>query len=349
MDINKITNRTIFRILAMISAFLILALLVHRAERPLIWLASAFFLALALNPGVEWLARFMPRRSRGLASGVVFAVAIFLIVFTALTLVPSLISQTQSLVRDIPGLLEAIRSSNSPVGQIIDRYNLLPQIMNFEQQLSHQLSGVGGSIFNVARSFFSSVVALLTTLVLTFFMLVEGPDWAKVFWASQPEGKRQHRRQLADKMYLAMTGYVTGNLLTSLIAAIVSAVVMAIVGLPFAIPLGILVGVFDLIPLVGATLGSVVVILIALFHSLTAGVVMLVFFVLYQQLENHVLQPLVYSRTVKMSPLAVLISGIIGATLGGLVGALVAIPIAASLQILIKDYYYRYRNDKPKA
>jgi predicted PurR-regulated permease PerM len=343
MDINKISNRTIFRILAMISAFVGLTLLAYMLRTELVWLAAAFFLAVALNPAVEWLSRYMPKKSRGLAAGVVFLSTILVLGFVMAAVIPPMVTQTQVLIRDFPRYTEQLTQSTGPVGQFVRDHNLQEWIAANQSQILSRASSLTGSVADIARTVVSSVIATLTVLVLTFFMLLEGPHWISLFWRIQPPKRREANQAIAAKMYKAVTGYVNGNLLTSLIAAVCASVALTLVHIPFAIPLGIIVGIFDLLPLVGATLGAVIVILICLFTSVSSAVAMLIFFIIYQQLENHILQPIVYSRTLKMSPLSVMIFALIGVSLGGLLGALIAIPAGASLQIIAKDIYLNRR------
>jgi predicted PurR-regulated permease PerM len=339
MDFNNITNRTVFRILLIISIFGGLIALAFILHRQLVWLAVAFFLAVALNPAVEALALRLPRRSRSLAAGVVFLATLGLLTFMAFSLIPPLVSQSQALFRSLPDLADSLQQAPNWAGEFVRQHNLVAFIKSNQRQILDRVSGLSGSLVGAARTVASSIAATLTVLVLTFFMILEGPYWLRVFWQLQPSTKRRHRQKLAAEMYKSVTGYVTGNLLTSLIAAAATTIVLSVVGMQFAIPLGIVVGILDLLPLIGAILGSVVVVLLTLLYAnTTTAIVVLLFFVLYQQIENHVLQPLVYAKTVKMSPLSVLIAALSGAAAGGLLGALLAIPAAASLQILIKDY-----------
>jgi predicted PurR-regulated permease PerM len=343
MDINNISNRTIFRILAMISAFVGLAWLIYSVHHELVWVVMAFFLAIALNPAVEWLAKRMPKKSRGLAAGLVFFTTLVVLGVVMAAVIPPMVTQTQNLLRDFPHYTDQLTQSSGPIGQFLREHNLQDWVRNNQSQLLSRLSTLTGSIGDVARTVLSSVAATLTTLVLTFFMLLEGPYWINVLWQMQPADKRAKRQELAGKMYKTVTGYVNGNLLTSLVAAVATSIALSIVGIPFAIPLGIVIGIFDLLPLVGATIGALIVVLICLFTSVQSAVAMTIFFIIYQQLENHILQPIVYSKTLKMSPLSVFVAAIFGVALGGIVGALIAIPIAASLQILAKDLYVSRR------
>jgi predicted PurR-regulated permease PerM len=174
---------------------------------------------------------------------------------------------------------------------------------------------------------------------MTFFMLLEGPMWMERIYGLIPESRQPRWRKVGHDVYRTVGGYVTGNLLISLIAGVASGIVLWAAGVPFAVALGLLVALLDLIPLAGATIAAVVCVLVAIAASgTTAAIVVGVFFVAYQQLENHVIQPLVYGRTVQLSPLAVLVSVLVGAQLAGVLGALAAIPVAGTIQVLLVDW-----------
>jgi predicted PurR-regulated permease PerM len=187
------------------------------------------------------------------------------------------------------------------------------------------------------------VVATVTVVFMTFFMLLEGPQWVERFFGLlKPESQPRWRR-VGHDIYRTVGGYVTGNLLISVIAGVSTAIVLVIMGVPYAVALGLIVAILDLIPLAGATIAAIIVGLVAFIHSIPAGIVVVVFFIVYQQIENHVLQPIVYGRTVQLSPLVVLISVLIGAELAGVLGALGAIPAAGALQVLLVDYLQHRR------
>jgi predicted PurR-regulated permease PerM len=339
MNINQVSNRTIFRVLAVTSGFIGLAAMIYLLRRPLVWLVIAFFLAVALNPPVNRIARFMPKRSRGLATGLLLIVILTVMGLLLYALVPALVSQTQSFARDVPGIIERMRESDSALVQSIAQSEPLSELSEIDQsQLLGRLSGLSGSVLDVVRGFFGSVVATLSVLVLTFFMIIEGPSWTELFWRFQDPHRRVQRRKLAGRMAKVVTGYTNGRLIISGIAGGISIIVMTIVGVPYAVPLGIVVGLFGLLPLVGATLGAVVVVLVALINSLADGVIMIIFFAIYQQFENNLIQPYIDSKTVQLSPLSALISAILGISLAGILGALLAIPAGACLQILAKEY-----------
>jgi predicted PurR-regulated permease PerM len=152
-----------------------------------------------------------------------------------------------------------------------------------------------------------------------------------------PEHSQARWRRVGDDVYRTVGGYVTGNILISLIAGASITVVLLIMGVPYAVALGLLVAFLDLIPLAGATIAGVIVAVVAFVHSIPAGIVAVAFFVIYQQIENHFLQPVIYGRTVQLSPLAVLVSVLVGAELAGILGALAAIPVAGAIQVVVRD------------
>jgi predicted PurR-regulated permease PerM len=197
--------------------------------------------------------------------------------------------------------------------------------------------GLSGAALSVTKSVITIVAATVTIVFLTFFMLLEGRDWVERVYSLFPEESRPRWRRVGHDIYRTVGGYVTGNIVISLIAGASITVVLLIMGVPYAVALGLLVAFLDLIPLAGATVAGIVVCIVAFLHTIPAGIVVLVFFVVYQQLENHFLQPVIYGRTVQLSPLAVLVSVLVGAELAGILGALAAIPVAGTIQVLVRD------------
>jgi predicted PurR-regulated permease PerM len=342
MDINQISNRTIFRVLLIISSFIGLVALVWVLRQPLTWVIISFFLAVAIEPAVRNLSRFMPRHSRGLAAATVFLAVIGILSLLMYALVPPLVSQTQSFLNDLPRIVERMRDSDNSMINAIANSDALSNISSDNQgAILQKVSGLGNSLVDVIRNFFGSVVAVLTVITLTFFMVLEGPRWTDIFWRFQPSNKKSERRRIALQMARVVTGYTNGRLIISSIAALVSITAMLLVGVPYPIPLGIIVGLFGLLPLIGATLGAVIVVLVALTTNVSSGVIMAVFFIIYQQFENNIIQPIVDSKTVQISPLTALISALLGINLAGILGALLAIPVGACIQILVREYAHK--------
>jgi predicted PurR-regulated permease PerM len=334
----KISSRQIIKILSLVVLFIVGLALIYKAKDEIIWIGTAFFLAVALNPAVDGISHYMPRKSRGLAITIVALVVVAILTFLVFSFVPPLVNQTESLASNIPNYTNGLVNGHNVIADQIRHFNLVDKVRASQSQVTHYLSTAGGSFFSFLTGLFTSLTAATTILVLSIFMMLEGPKWFDAFWILIPPARRDHTKDLANHMYKAVSGYVNGNLLTSLIAAIATAVVLTIMDVPYAVPLGLLVAIADLVPLVGATIGALVVCAVAFFTSTIAGIVLVAFFLIYQQVENHVLQPIIYGKTVDVSPLTVLVAIILGAAIGGMLGALVAIPVAASLQILIRDY-----------
>jgi predicted PurR-regulated permease PerM len=185
----------------------------------------------------------------------------------------------------------------------------------------------------------SGLFALLTIMVLSFLMLLEAPGIISAFLGLLSPSRALQVRRIGSDVAGAVTGYMAGNLVICLIAGAATWIFLSIVGVPFAGVLGLWVGFADLLPLVGATIGAIPTIAIAFLHSTGAGVAVLIFYIVYQQIENHFLQPVVMSRTVKLNPLGVLLSVLVGVELAGFVGALLAIPAAGAIQVVIRDLW----------
>jgi predicted PurR-regulated permease PerM len=304
----------------------------------LIWVAIALFLAMALNPAVDWVqARGLRRRAA--AVGVVFIGTVLAVIAVGALFVPTLVREANDFADAVPGYVDDLTAGRGPLGFLERDYQIVEKIRDaIEKSGAAGVLGLTGTAVAVTKSVVSAVVAVLTIAFLTLFMLLEGPTWVERLYSLLPERSQPRWRQVGSDVYRTVGGYVTGNLAISVVAGVTSTIVLLILGVPFAVALGLLVAILDLIPLAGATIAALLVSTVGFLHSVTAGIVLIVFFVLYQQFENHVLQPLVYGRTVQLSPLVVLIAVLMGAKLAGVVGALGAIPIAGTIQVILIDW-----------
>jgi predicted PurR-regulated permease PerM len=330
--------RTVLVVLGIIIAAFLLLQVVQAAQGILIWIFVAVFLALALNPAVDALQRRGVRR-RGLAVAIVFVGAIVAIAALAATVVPTIVAQVNDFVDAVPGYVEDLTQGRGRLGFLEREYQITERVREaLSDGGATKVLGLSGTALAVTKGVITAIVATVTIAFLTLFMLLEGPAWMERVYGLLPEEKQPRWRAIGQDIYRTIGGYVTGNLTISLIAGIVSTLVLLVVGVPYAVALGLLVAILDLIPLAGATIAAIVVTTVAFLDTTTSGIVVLVFFVVYQQLENHVLQPIVYGRTVQLSPLAVLIAVLIGAELAGVVGALAAIPVAGAIQVILVDW-----------
>jgi predicted PurR-regulated permease PerM len=338
--------RTVFRVVGILLATAILLEVLWIARHVLSWIFIAIFLSLALNPAVDRLERRIKRRS--IATGIVYITALGAVVGIALVFIPTLVNQVNDFAGKVPDYLNDVTKGRGRLGFLQEKYHLVDKARKaLREGGASKLFGISGTALALAKGVVNAVLATVTIAFMTLFMLLEGPRWVESFFALlRPESRRRWRAVGRD-IYRTVGGYVTGNLLISLIAGILTTIVLLIMGVPYALALGLIVAILDLIPLAGATLAAIIVGAVAFIHSVPAGIVVVVFFVLYQQLENHVIQPVVYGRTVQLSPLAVLISVLIGAQLAGVLGALAAIPVAGSLQVVFLDWLRHKRGEEP--
>jgi predicted PurR-regulated permease PerM len=330
--------RAILVVLGIIVAAIVMIEIVQAAKGILIWIGLAVFFALALNPAVEWLlARGVPRR--GLAVAITVVGAILAIVALAATVVPSLVSEVNDFADAVPGYVEDLTAGRGRLGFLEREYQITERVREaIENGGASRILGLSGTALAIPKGVVMAVVATVTIVFLTVFMLLEGPRWVERFYDLLPADKQTRWRRIGREINRTVAGYVTGNLTISLIAGVVTTIVLSVVGVPYALALGLLVAILDLIPLAGATIAAIAVSTVAFLDSTQSGIIVLVFFILYQQLENHVLQPVVYGRTVQLSPLVVLIAVLIGAELAGVIGALAAIPVAGTIQVIFVDW-----------
>jgi predicted PurR-regulated permease PerM len=327
--------RTILAILGIVLAVAIALQVIWLARQVITWILISLFLALALNPAVNWLQEHGVRR-RGLAAGAAYLGTLAALVGVGALFVPTVVDEANSFARELPNYVEDLSEGRGPLGRLEREYNIVDRVRDqVSEGGASRLLGLSGTAVSLTKSILTAIVAVVTIAFLTFFMLIEGPGWVRRFYALVPDGSRPRVERITNDIYRTIGGYVTGNLFISLIAGVASTIVLLVMGVPYAVALGLLVAILDLVPLAGATLAAILVSTVAFLDSLPAGIVVLAFFIVYQQLENHVIQPVVYSRTVQLSPLAILIAVLIGAKLAGILGALAAIPVAGTVQVLL--------------
>jgi predicted PurR-regulated permease PerM len=330
--------RSVFVILAGALAFIVGVLLFWELRRIVALVVIAAFFATILNPMVDVLTRGLKMR-RGLATSIVFLLGVAAFAGLTYTFVRPIYDAGQSFARDIPGFVERAKTGEGRVGELIKQYNIDEKVAENAPKLQEALRNAGGPAVRTAQRVASGLLALLTILVLSFLMLLEAPGIISAFLGLLSPRRALQVRRIGGDVAGAVTGYMAGNLLICLIAGTATWIFLSVVGVPFAGVLGLWVGFADLLPLVGATIGAIPTIAIAFLHSTGAGIAVLIFYIVYQQIENHFLQPVVMSRTVKLNPLGVLLSVLVGVELAGFVGALLAIPAAGAIQVVIRDLW----------
>ena len=340
--------RTILVVLGITLLVFFALSFVYLAWHVITWILIAIFLALALNPAVEFFERKGIRR--GLAAAVVFMIALAAVGLLGLLVIPPLVAQIRDFIDAVPDFIDELTAGRGPLGFLQDDYQIVDRVRDaIEEQGAGGVLGVAAPAQAIATSVITAVVGFVTIIFLTFFMLLEGRRSVDRFLSLLPENVRPRWERVGNDIYRTVGGYVSGNLFISLIAGTVSAIVLFALGSDYAVALAVVVAIFDLIPLAGATIAAIIVSTVMFIElGWIKGLIVVAFFIGYQQLENHVLQPVIYGRTVQMSPLAVLIAVLIGAELAGVLGALAAIPIAGTLQAIFRELL-RYRKEMAAA
>ena len=296
----------------------------------LVLVVIALFLAVSLDPIVRWLVRRgMPRTT---AVAVVFLTMVVLAVAFVWSVVPPIVDQGGRLIHDLPGYLNRLSEDSQAVRAVTDRYHLTERLSSLASGLPAQLAGGTLGFF---QQFIGTVASTFTVLVLTMYFVADMPRLRTRLVRMFPRPRRRRAAEIVDVMVDKVGGYMIGNILISVFAGSASFVCLKLLGIPFALPLAVTVALADLIPMVGATLGAAVCVIVSLF---TVGlwprtVIVVLFFILYQQVENYLLVPRVFRNTVDMSSAAVLLVALVGGTLLGLAGAVMAIPIAATVKV----------------
>ena len=330
--------RTVLAVLGLVIAVWALLRIVAIARHVVVWFLIALFLALAINPLVEVLQRRGIRR-RGLAATAAVLLVVLSLALIGALFIPTLVRNVNSFADAVPGYVDDVTKGRGRLGFLETKYHIVEKVREqVHKGGAKRLLGLSGAAVAITRGVLNIVIGTITVGFLTFFMLLEGPDWIERLYGLLPPASQPRWRRVGRDIYGTIGGYVTGNLAISLIAGVLTTLVLLVLGVPYAVALGVVVAVLDLIPLAGATIAAIIIGTVALLHSLVAGIVVIAFFIVYQQLENHVLQPLVYGRTVQLSPLVVLLAVLAGAEIAGILGALAAIPVAGALQVLIVDF-----------
>jgi predicted PurR-regulated permease PerM len=317
-----------------VLAVLAAAAAVYTTRAVLVRVLIALFIAISLDPAVRALTRRGVRRS--LAVLVILLVAGGLAAAFLVSVIPAMVHQFQSLVHDFPGYIASLSDRSARFRQLTDRFHLTSKVQDLLASLPGRL---GGGVLGFTRRLFGALFDTLTVVVLAIYFMADMPRLRHNAMRLFPRAHRAQAGRVADVMVDKVGSYMIGNLLISLAAGLASFAVFAALGMPFAVPLAFAVAVCDLIPMIGATLGAVICVLAALLTTelWPTTVVVAIFFVAYQQVENYFIAPRILRSTVSLSAAAVLLAGLIGGAVLGLIGALMAIPVAAGLKVVLAE------------
>lgn len=338
-----ISNRTMLRVILFGTATYAAFRFFDNIRHPLTLIFISFFLAMALNPAVSYVTRKLKSKSRIGGTAVAYIAVMAILISFIGFIVPPLVKQSTDFVQGLPTTIKSLETQDSSAGRFVRKYNLDEKLNDFANDFGNSISRGTGPVLTTAKSVLTTFVSIITVLVLTFMMLVEGPAWVTKFIRTLPDRRQKRVRKLMHSMYVLVTRFVNAQVIIALIAGMFAAVALTIASHIYGvsinpIALACLVVLFGIIPTIGNILAAVTVASICLFTSAPLALTMLIYFVVYQQIENITIQPYVQSRNNDLSPMLVFIAALLGIGFGGLMGGFVAIPAAGCIKILISDY-----------
>ncbi len=333
---SHVTPRDVLVVVGVVLAVALALFLLFELRRVLVWLFLAVFFAAVLAPLVDRVERTVARR--GAAVAIVVVAITVLLGGIAFAFARPVITQSVEFADDLPATIDRIRDA-PVIRDLRERFDIDSRVGSVGSDLPNQLVGLSGPLLTVFASIGQAIVGFISIVVFTIFLLLYGPRLVRTSDEALPDQVRGPTTRIAERSMRAVSGWVVGNVLTSVVAAIASLMALLALGVPYAFLLALWVAVADLVPLIGATMGALPAIIVAFLHSVTAGIVVTVFFIVYQQFENHVLQPLVYGRTIRLNPFVVLLAVVIGVELAGFIGAVVALPVAGVVQVAVEELW----------
>ncbi len=351
----EIDTKTFVRFWLVVIGFAGVILALYSARTALIILGTSLFLALALNGPVSRLAKYLPDRSRTLSTAIAFFAVVVFLGAVIFLVIPPIVQQTVKFIDSAPEMVRTLSTQWQGFGDVVERYHIQPQVdqavASMQADATKWVAGFGKNFVSGIGSAFSLFAASLLVLVLTFLMLVEGPEWMKRIWSLYRNEKRlKHHKHIVSRMRQVVSGYVGGQLTVSGIGALCAGATVFILAQFFhevpanlALPTIAICFVLSLIPMFGATIAGVIVALLLAFNSLPAAIIFVIYFIVYQQLENNIISPRIQSKRIELSPLAVLAAVTVGLYVFGIAGGIISIPIAGCIKVLIESYLERSR------
>lgn len=349
-----ISNRTILRVIFIVLATILSIRFILNISRPLTLIFVSFFLALALNPVVTFISQKLRIKKRAPAVGIAYLSVVAILVAFFAVIVPPLFSQTRNFIDTVPDTLANLKQQDTALGRFVVNYQLEDEIDDLSEEIGKKVQNLPGPVISSAGKIGNAIVATIAVLFMTFMMLIEGPSWKKETLKLVSSKKRKYYEDMLARMYGVVTSYVNGQLLIAIIAAgfalIGLLIASTILGVSInAVGLAGIIALTALIPMIGTVIGATIVVAVTLLSSLPLAIIMAIFFVVYQQIENVTIQPYIQSKKSELTPLLVFIAAILGIGFGGLLGGFIAIPLAACLRIVVIDYYQRKIKPDAKA
>ena len=338
--VSEIPARSIWRVVLIVVLAALTLYFIYLLRKPIGWVLAATFIAIALSGPVNQLNRYM---RRGFAIAIVYLGLIAVPIGITALVVPPLVTQGTTLAENVPNYARDVQdfvNKNERLRELDDKYDITGQLNKQANQLPGKIGDAAKVLTDIGLGLVNSIFALVNILILSIFIVARGRQWTDAALKLRPEAERERMRRILDSTAAAVGGYVQGALAVAVIAGLQAFIVMEILGVPFAGPLGVLAGLASLVPLIGATVAAILIGLVTLFNDFpTDTIIWAIWAVVYQQIENNVIQPQIQRRTVRVQPFVVLVAVLFGSTLIGVVGAIVAIPLAASVQIFLREWW----------
>lgn len=338
-----VSNRTIVRVIAFGIVTYAGFRFFDNIRHPLTLIFVSFFLAMALNPAVTYITKKLKSKSRMRATAVSYLVVMSVLISFFLLVVPPIVKQSGDFIRELPSTIRNLETQDSALGRLVRKYNLEEQLGNVANDFASNIGDSNGAVLTTANRILSTVVSIITVLVLTFMMLVEGPEWIERLLRTLPKNRKEHVAHTLHRMYILVTKFVNAQVIVALIAGVFAMIALTIASKVYGVsinPVALagLVTLFGIIPTIGNILAAITVAIVCLFTSLPLALTMLVYFIIYQQVENVTIQPYIQSRNNDLTPMLVFIAALLGIGFGGLLGGFIAIPAAGCIKILVEDY-----------
>lgn len=337
---EPLAPKAILRSVLIVVAVVLSLYLIVQLRTPLTWIIIAAFIAVPLATLVAKLQEYMPRWAAIL---LVYLGLILTPFALGAVLVPPLVEEGNTLVNNVPGYAQDITKfvqENERLRQLEADYDVTTKLEEEAEKLPNRIGDAATILQDVGFGIVSSLFAILTILVLSVFMVSSGPTWIRRVIELQPPARAEQLDRVLRRIGAAVGGYFAGALAVAVVAGVANYIAMKVLGVPFAGPLAVMAGLASLIPMVGATIAAVLIGIVTLFTDFpTTTIIWAVWAIVYQQFENHLIQPQIQKRTVNVSPFVTIVAVLLGGTLLGILGALLAIPIAASVQILIQEWW----------
>lgn len=356
----EIDTKTFVRFWLVVIGFGLLGLMIYSAQTALIIVGAALFLAVALNGPVAKIAEKLPGNSRLGGTALAFIMIIVLIGGVVWFVIPPIIQQTAKFAQTIPELVDQANIQWVGLSEFIDQNHLRPQVDSALEDIKDQsaawAANAGANILGSVGSIISFIVSLFLVIVISFLMLLEGPTWMKRLWGLyNDKDKMLRHKSVLRRINGVVTGYVTGQLAVAAIGALAAGSCVFILSFFFSevpaslfMPTMMVVFIFTLIPMFGVIIAGVLVGLLLLLNSFTAALIYVIFFIIYQQIENNIISPAIQAKSVELSALVVLVAVTIGLYVAGIAGGVIAIPIAGTIKVLLEEYLNNRQQEHKK-